>query len=141
LTDSPDGSVILHDETRNCLYFADAVGASAQLLLNEWGKASGQSVPMVGSKAGQVFTSGVSTIVDAVIDDPNHFKGVDEDTKQQTSSMVCVPLIVTSRRSGEPRTLGVIQILNKRSGNYTERDIVLLERFADQGPSPSTMRS
>jgi class 3 adenylate cyclase len=132
LTDSPDGSVILHDETRNCLYFADAVGASAQLLLNEWGKASGQSVPMVGSKAGQVFTSGVSTIVDAVIDDPNHFKGVDEDTKQQTSSMVCVPLIVTSRRSGEPRTLGVIQILNKRSGNYTERDIVLLERFADQ---------
>jgi adenylate cyclase len=132
LTDSPDGSVILHDETRNCLYFADAVGASAQLLLNKWGKASDQSVPMVGSKAGQVFTSGVSTIVDAVLDDPNHFKGVDEDTKRQTSSMVCVPLIVTSRRSGEPRTLGVIQILNKRSGNYTQRDIVLLERFADQ---------
>lgn len=132
LTDSPDGSVLLHDEARSCLYFADAVGASAQLLLEKWGKMSDQNVPIVGSKAGQVFTSGVSAVIDAVPNDPNHFKGVDQDTKRQTSSMVCVPLIVTSRRSGEVRTLGVIQILNKNSGNYSQRDRVLLECFADQ---------
>ena len=132
LTDSPDGSVILHDEPGNSLYFADAVGSSAQFLIAKWGKASEQRVPLVGSKAGQVFTSGVSEIVDAVPEDPNHFKGVDKDTHRQTSSMVCVPLIATSKRSGAPRTLGVIQILNKRSGNYTERDKTLLERFADQ---------
>jgi adenylate cyclase len=46
--------------------------------------------------------------------------------------MVCVPLVAVSKRSGAARTLGVIQILNKRSGNYTERDKILLERFADQ---------
>jgi len=132
LTDSPDGSVILHDESGNSLYFADAVGASAQFLIEQWGKASEQRVPLVGSKAGQVFTSGVSEIVDAVPEDPNHFKGVDEDTHRQTSSMVCVPLVAVSKRSGAARTLGVIQILNKRSGNYTERDKILLERFADQ---------
>jgi hypothetical protein len=70
LTDSPDGSVILHDESGNSLYFADAVGASAQFLIEQWGKASEQRVPLVGSKAGQVFTSGVSEIVDAVPEDP-----------------------------------------------------------------------
>jgi len=132
LTDSPDGSVILHDEARSRLYFADAVGANAPMLLEKWGKESSQGVPLVGSKAGQAFTSHTSQVVDAVAGDPNHFEGVDKETRRQTASMVCVPLIVTSRRSGERRALGVIQILNKRQGNYTQRDRVLLERFADQ---------
>jgi class 3 adenylate cyclase len=74
----------------------------------------------------------MSQVVDAVAKDPNHFKGVDKDTRRQTASMVCVPLIVTSRRSGVSRALGVIQILNKKNGNYTKRDQVLLECFADQ---------
>lgn len=132
LTDSHDGSVILHDETRNRLYFADAVGDDAQMLLKKWGKTSSHGIPLVGSKAGQVFTSHMSQVVDAVANDPNHFKGVDNDTRRQTTSMVCVPLIVTSKRSGQVRALGVIQILNKKNGNYTKRDRVLLERFADQ---------
>ncbi len=38
--------------------------------------------------------------------------------------MVCVPLTVGGDR------LGVVQLLNKRSGNYTERDVLLLEHFA-----------
>lgn len=58
--------------------------------------------------------------------DTTHFKGVDEETEQPTESLVCVPL-----RAGG-RTIGVMQLLNKRDGNYTERDKVLLERFADQ---------
>ncbi len=132
LTDSPDGSVILHDEARSSLYFADALGVTAPLLLDKWGKASSQRVPIIGSNAGQVFTSGISVIVDAVANDPNHFKGVDQENKRETSRMVCVPLTVMSRQSGEAKTLGVIQILNKRSGDYTQRDVVLLERFADQ---------
>lgn len=132
LTDSLDGSIILYDERNNCLYFADAVGADAQMLLEKWGKASDQSIPIIGSKAGQVFTSHTSQVIKAVAKDPNHFKGVDKDTQRQTASMVCVPLLVTCRRTGNSRSLGVIQILNKNNGNYTSRDQVLLERFADQ---------
>ena len=41
-------------------------------------------------------------------------------------SRVCVPII-------KHETIGVMQILNKRSGNYTARDRVLLEQFANQG--------
>jgi adenylate cyclase len=40
--------------------------------------------------------------------------------------MVCVPMNVGDK------TVGVIQILNKRLGNYTERDGKLLEHFAAQ---------
>jgi transcriptional regulator with GAF, ATPase, and Fis domain len=132
LTDSPDGSVLLLDDARQCLYFADAVGAAAPMLLSEWGRRGQRAVPLVGSKAGQVLTSTTSMIVDAVPDDPNHYKGVDRATRTQTESMVCVPLVAIRPSSGDTHALGVIQILNKRGGNYTTRDRVVLERFAEQ---------
>lgn len=131
LTDSPDGSVLLLDESRSGLYFADAVGSAAPMLLEQWGRRGGRQVPLIGSKAGQVFTSTTSVVVDSVPEDPNHFKGVDRATQNSTASMVCVPLVAAHRYSGETQALGVIQILNKRSGNYSLRDRTLLERFAD----------
>ena len=127
LTDSPDGSVILFDDQRECLYFADAIGASAEMLLRQFGATGAEVIPIVGSKAGQVFTSLVSEIVDAVPVDPNHYKGVDQATQRETESMVCVPLVSASRRIERARSLGAVQILNKRSGNYSLHDRVLLE--------------
>ena len=132
LTDSPEGSVLLLDEERNCLYFADAVGPAAPVLLTEWGRNGHRVVPLVGSKAGQVLTSMTSEIEEAVADDPNHYKGVDRATAGRTQSMVCVPLVAIRQPSGDPHAVGVIQILNKRGGSYTTRDRVVLERFAEQ---------
>ena len=131
LTDSPDGSVLLLDEKRSCLYFAHAVGDAAPMLLAEWGRSGAKGVPLVGSKAGQVYTSMTSVTVDAIPEDPNHFEGVDRDTKRRTECMVCVPLVAAIQASGEARALGVIQILNKRGGNYTVRDRIVLERFGE----------
>jgi class 3 adenylate cyclase len=126
LTDSPAGSVLLYDERRDRLYFAHAVGPDAALVIEQWGEQSAAGVPVGRSKAGEVFRTGRSEMVDAVPEDPNHFKDVDAETASATQSMVCVPLSV-----GEQR-VGVVQILNKRTGRYTDRDRVLLERFADQ---------
>jgi class 3 adenylate cyclase len=126
LTDSPDSSVILFDESRKRLYIAHATGNDAAMLMEKWGKGSEKGIPLVGSKAGEVFTSGKAVVVDAVQSDPRHFKGVDRDTGRVTQSMVCVPLTV-----GE-KSMGVVQILNKRSGNYSPRDQVILEYFAAQ---------
>jgi class 3 adenylate cyclase len=126
LTNSPDSSIIMHNENRNSLYFAAATGNNASMLLNQWGENSEKQIPIHGSKAGQVFSTGKSIVVNALEIDPNHYKGVDKDTKKQTESMVCVPLII----SGKP--IGAIQLLNKRSGNYSERDQIILEYFADQ---------
>jgi adenylate cyclase len=126
LTNSPDGSVLLHDKERNGLYFAAATGESGPMLLKKWGESSNQRVPIQGSKAGVVFTTGQSLVIDSLEQDPQHYKGVDQQTQKATNSMICVPLTFGK----EP--LGVIQILNKRSGNYSERDRVLLENFASQ---------
>jgi class 3 adenylate cyclase len=126
LTDSPDGSVILHDADRNDLYFAEATGRDAAMLLEQWGPNRARGIPIDGSKAGQVYTTGVSLLVQAMRDEGNHFKGVDKGTGHQTQSMVCVPL---GTGAG---CLGVMQLLNKHEGDYTLRDVVLLEHFASQ---------
>lgn len=126
LTDSPDGSVILFDPERGDLYFAEAVGRDAATLLEQWGRRRQRGIPVDASKAGQVFSTGRSLKVDLLVDDERHFKGVDADTRRATESMICVPLVVGSDR------LGVMQILNKRTGNYTGRDLTLLEHFASQ---------
>lgn len=126
LTDSPDGSVLLWDEERSGLYFAAAIGDSGPMLLKKWGEASNQRVPLQGSKAGAVFTSRETLVEQSLYGDPGHYKGVDQQAQHSTNSMVCVPLVF-----GED-PLGVIQILNKRTGNYSGRDRALLENFANQ---------
>ncbi len=124
LSDSPDGAIILHDENRNTLYFAGAIGQNASMLLETFGEFAKQQVPVEGSKAGSVFQSGESIIIDNIAEDQNHFKGVDRETREITQSMVCVPL------AADGKCIGVMQLLNKRSGNYTKRDQILLEQFA-----------
>jgi adenylate cyclase len=121
LTDSPDGSIILHDPRRDSLYFAHAVGSKAPFLLEEFGERAARQVPWE-SKAGEVFRNRRSELLG---NDSRHFKGVDEATHKKTESMITVPL------SAARECIGVLQVLNKGS-EYTERDRVFLERFADQ---------
>jgi GAF domain-containing protein len=126
LTDSPDSSIILYNERTNALYFAAALGQNAAHLLENWGEFSSQQIPVAGSKAGEVFTSGQSIVVNQLPREGTHFKGVDRDTQRTTKSMVCVPLACAGER------LGVMQICNRRRGRYEGRDKVLLESFAAQ---------
>jgi class 3 adenylate cyclase len=126
LTNSTDGSVFLFDGNRNALYFAYAIGANAAMVLDQWGESSKQGIPLVGSKAGEVFASGNSICINALSNDQSHFVGVDEKTGHKTNSMVCVPMTAAGKR------MGVMQILNKRDAPYERRDLVLLEYFAAQ---------
>ncbi len=126
LTDSPDASVILYREKQGDLYFAHAIGASAQLLLDQWGEGSKQGIPVERSKAGEVFRTGKSLIENTLAEDANHYKAIDSDTNRETASMICVPLSIGGKH------LGAVQILNKRSGGYTDHDRILLEHFAAQ---------
>jgi class 3 adenylate cyclase len=123
LTNSPAGSVLLHDAERGGLYFAAATGEAAPTVLGRFGEGK-ELVPLDNSMAGEVFRTGRSVVDHRIASDPRHFKGVDERTKNTTYSMVCVPLMVGADR------LGVVQIINKRTGDYHERDLVILEQFA-----------
>ena len=126
LTDSPASSVILYNIRSGSLYFAAATGDNAAMLLEKWGEFAEHQVPVEGSIAGKVFVTGVTLVVDEVEEDSNHFGGVDQYIRRPTESMICVPLTFADER------LGVMQILNKRSGNHTPRDRVLIEHFAAQ---------
>ncbi len=132
LMDSPDGSVLLYDPHRDGLYFAAAIGESAATLLEDWGEGSPKRVPVTGSKAGTVFQSGESLVEDSLQEDSSHYKRIDSSTSRTTRSMVCVPLSITALAGSGSKRLGAIQILNKRTGSYTERDRVLLENFGSQ---------
>jgi class 3 adenylate cyclase len=126
LTGSADSSVMLYDEKKEVLYFAHATGPSAATVLERWGKNSDRGIPIAGSKAGKVFATGLSVIVNAATEDPNHFKDVDSETERPTESMICVPMSVMGKR------IGVVQLLNKQDARYTPRDVLLLEHFAEQ---------
>jgi len=131
LTDAPDASIFLYDNKRESLYFAAATGEKGPMLLREFGEFSDKRIPL-HSKAGTVFSTGKSIIVDSLAQDPEHYKGVDQRTAKETESMVCVPLAIAEQTLSQVRRVGAIQLLNKRSGNFTERDRVLLEYFSDQ---------
>jgi class 3 adenylate cyclase len=124
MTGSSSGSVILLDEERNGLFFAAATGPKAQEVLKRFGEDAPDRVPIEGSKAGYVYLSGESLVQESVQADPEHFKGVDRSLNHRTESMICVPLQTADYR------LGVVQLLNKNSGNYDARDVALLEHFA-----------
>lgn len=124
LTDSPDGSILLYNPARHALYFAGAIGANAAMLMERFGQNAELQVPVEGSKAGMVFSTGISLRDESVERDADHFKGVDRETHSSTRAMVCVPLTAAGER------LGAMQMLNKRAGAYTDRDQLLLEHFA-----------
>jgi len=123
LTASTGASVYLHDERRRKLYVAHAVGPGADVVLRMWG-IHGKGIPLVGSKAGAVFTSGDALVENEVQGDAEHFKEVDHDTATATRSMCCVPLNVAGRR------IGAVQLLNRIDGPYSSYELALLEAFA-----------
>lgn len=56
--------------------------------------------------------------------DARFFEGVDESTGFSTRSILCSPI-----RSGE-RTIGAIEVLNKKQGTFNDDDLVLLRAMA-----------
>lgn len=123
LTDSTGGTVYLYDDQRRKLYVAHAVGPAAAVVLQKYG-AAGEGIPIVGSKAGGVFACGEPLVSNEIGQDPEHFKAVDRATAKPTSSMVAVPLTVAGER------IGVVQLLNRTSGPYTDYEVALLAQFA-----------
>ncbi|MBN1161143.1 MAG: HD domain-containing protein [Dehalococcoidales bacterium] len=68
--------------------------------------------------AGQVVRTGKPLIVNDVARSPNFHKIIDDTTGFVTRSLVCAPLIV------HRKTLGVIEVLNKRDGSaFGEEDM------------------
>ena len=77
--------------------------------------------------AGWVATNGIGQIVNDVEQDPRWFDGVSLATDFVTRSILCAPM-----KHGD-RVVGVMQVLNKRSGEpFTEQDLRLLTTLSAQ---------
>jgi adenylate cyclase len=132
LTDSESASVFLHDDgkilyddgtTSKGLFVAAATGPVSQSFIASHGEKGRSRVPLEGSKAGRTFLTG-EVLVESTIRPVGHFKAVDEELKHHTESLMSVPLAIGT----EP--IGVMQVLNKKSQDYANRDVALLQHFA-----------
>ncbi len=84
-------------------------------------------IPTDRGIAGWVATNGIGQIVNDVEADPRWFDGVARDIDFVTRSILCAPM-----RHGE-RVVGVMQVLNKRTGEpFNEQDLRLLTTLASQ---------
>src|SRR5436305_6162395 len=92
-------SLLMVDQEKDELYFAIAVGDAAEALKNVRLKV-GEGI------AGWVAKNGERLIVPDVVNDVRFPKRIDEMTKWETRSIICVPL------RSKHRVLGVIQLVN-----------------------------
>ena len=78
--------------------------------------------------AGHVFTTGEAAIVDDAYGDSRFNRAIDEQSGFTTRNIACVPIKVAN---GE--IVGVLETLNKRKGNFTRRDLEVLDAMVAQG--------
>ncbi|HEU4322041.1 MAG TPA: GAF domain-containing sensor histidine kinase [Roseiflexaceae bacterium] len=84
-------------------------------------------IPLDRGIAGWVASNGIGQIVNDVEQDPRWFDGVARDVDFVTRSIISAPMKV------HDRVVGVMQVLNKRSGTpFVEHDLRLLTTLASQ---------
>ena len=113
-TGAESGTLFLNDERTGELYSRVFEGGTVR------------EIRMMNTSgiAGHVFTSGIGAVVDDPYSDPRFNPEVDKETGYVTSSLLCAPV-----RTPKGEVMGVLQVLNKRSGLFTKEDLRLLEEM------------
>jgi adenylate cyclase len=75
--------------------------------------------------AGWAFEHCMSAVINDAYDDSRFYRGVDEITGYRTRNLICTPLI-----DDKGKCFGTMQSLNKKSGDFTENDLELLDMTA-----------
>ena len=118
--DASGVSVLLHDAARQELYFPyvaqDESEAARRLLALR--------MPSDRGIAGTVVRTGKAERIDDVTADPRFYSEIDRQTGVATRTMLCAPL------RGRSGVLGVISVVNRRDGRFTDDDLGLLEALA-----------
>ena len=106
-------SMLMVDEEKQELTFELALGEKAK-------DVQGFRVKIGEGIAGWVAQTGKPTIVNDVSKDPRFARRFDSETHFKTRSILCAPLI------SRGRTIGVVQVINRRGGRFTQADLDLL---------------
>lgn len=119
--DSEACSVMLVDAATQSLRWEVALGAGA-------GKLQTLSVPLGQGISGTVAATATPIRIADAYNDPRwDGRRYDEATGIRTRSILCVPMLTRGR------VVGVVQVLNRRGGPFTEDDQRLLEALASMG--------
>jgi len=113
LLDCEGSSILLYDEKHPRLYFAAATGSDPAELAKI-------PVPIEGSLAGTIFRTNQPMILNKVEQDPRHYTLVSDKIKIKTRTLLGVPMPI------KDRTMGVLEAINKRDGEFTDRDVAIL---------------
>ncbi|PKN77042.1 MAG: adenylate/guanylate cyclase domain-containing protein [Deltaproteobacteria bacterium HGW-Deltaproteobacteria-10] len=111
------GTIFLNDQETGELYSRVAQGN----LLREIRVLNSSGV------AGDVFHTGKSLIISDAYSDGRFNQSIDEKTGYITKSILCVPI-----KAARNEIIGVAQVLNKKEGQFTQDDVMLLEAIATQ---------
>ncbi|MBK5282667.1 MAG: GAF domain-containing sensor histidine kinase [Nitrospiraceae bacterium] len=107
------GSILLADPEKEALIFQYSIGDKPV--------PRGTAIPWDKGISGSVFQSGEPRITSRAHHDASHLHQIDQATGFVTRDMITVPL---RRWRGEP--IGVLNVLNKRTGPLTNHDLGLL---------------
>ncbi len=118
LNSAESGSLLLYDET-GTLKFKVAVGNRSE-------KVKSRTVKRGEGVSGWVAETGKSAIINDVTGDKRFDPAFDKESGYKTRSIMCVPLIHNKE------IIGVIEVLNKKEGQFTHEDEKLLYSLADQ---------
>jgi len=113
-------SVILYDAERGEFYFPvssdDRLGSPDRLREVRF--------PATQGISGWVLREGRSVLVPDVSEDPRFYHAVDREVGTESRSLICAPL---RTRAG---IIGVMQVINRKHGPFTEEDLGLLDAVA-----------
>lgn len=118
LTGAETGSLLLVDKHGN-LRFEVVLGQQQESLKN-------LVIPKGTGLAGHVARTDLPMIVPDVQSDPLFYRGADDKTNFVTRNMILVPL------RSKDTVIGVIQAINKLSGDFDHGDLKLAMAFANQ---------
>ncbi|NJN92727.1 MAG: GAF domain-containing sensor histidine kinase [Anaerolineales bacterium] len=111
------GSLLLTDQTTGELVFQIALGDKAA-------EVKPFRIPKGQGIAGEVALTGTPLMIANVDQDKRHFKKLDQTTNFLTRNILCVPLVLYDQ------IIGVLEVMNKQEGNFTQTDLDLLSSIA-----------
>ena len=115
--DAEAASLLLVDENTNTLLFKSASGVKGDVL-------KGVRLDFGEGVAGTVAVTGNPLIVNQPENDQRHEAFLASLIEFAPKNLICVPL------SDGGSVIGVLEVLNKREGNFTKEDQDLLEMLA-----------
>jgi len=119
LLDAETSSLFLLDEETGDLTVEVAAGEPAETVVK-------QRVPAGEGIAGWVFANEAPVTVEDPAGDTRFYRGIDEKTGFETRNLLAAPM-----RTRE-RTIGVVEVINKRSGAFGDRDVEVAVALAGQ---------